>query len=950
VRLRTGFSFRNAVGSVPAVIDRLKALGYDHAPITDRASTFGFCQWRKATGKAGLRPIYGVEIGVTSGRNEKKPAFDYWTFIAIDNITAINDLVNVATHQFRYEPQLDYRQAMGAKGVFIIAGNRPHMEAMREGLEAGLPLPFFPISPSTQRGALMAAFKIGMPLILANDNRYPTPDDKALYETICGRNASIQTYPQWIVSYEELIKNAERLLGPEGANIASNNYQKVMAASQAELRIATLLTPNKPKTLREMCVDGAVYWKTDLTDPVYAERLDRELAMIAEKDFEDYFYIIADAVQWARNEMLVGPARGSSCGSLVCYLLKITTVDPIPFGLIFERFIDVNRDDLPDIDIDFADTKRELVFDYMRTKYGDDRIARLGTTNLYRPRSAINDACAALKVPKWETQALVDSIIERSSGDARAMNTIEDTFNETQTGRDFIAKYPQIRIAQRMEGHPKHNGQHAAGIVVTADPVNTYVAVDDRSGSLMCDKKDAEELNLLKIDALGLTQLSILQDVLEMLSQPLNFFDTLPLDDQAAFDVLNKGHYAGIFQFMGKALQSLARNVQIDHLEDIVSITALARPGPMASGGANDWVKRKNGSAPVTYPHEAFRPYTENSMGIIIYQEQVMEIGRNIGNLSWGDVTELRKAMSKSLGKEYFDKFGDRWKAGAIANGVPADRLEKIWDDMCAYGSWSFNRSHSVAYGLISYYCCWAKAHHPYEFAAATMTHEADPDKKIKMLRELADEGIGYIPFSRDHSIDKWAVGERDGQKVLVGPVNGIFGVGPKMAKTFMEAKAKGIPMTGKLAKLVDDPELRTDVDTIWPVRDRIKAILPDPRERNIYTHPTSASHIIPNGDDQEVVVFVKLNKIAPRDYNDLQNVAKRGYKMNGPSWKLNLRIADDTEEMLAMVGRYDYDTLGREILDRGGAGKVLYAMKGIIMKDFKMMVVKRAIFLGEIE
>jgi hypothetical protein len=170
------------------------------------------------------------------------------------------------------------------------------------------------------------------------------------------------------------------------------------------------------------------------------------------------------------------------------------------------------------------------------------------------------------------------------------------------------------------------------------------------------------------------------------------------------------------------------------------------------------------------------------------------------------------------------------------------------------------------------------------------------------------------------------------------------------MAKTFMEAKSKGIPMTGKLAKLVDDPELRTDVDTIWPVRDRIKAIMPDPRERNIYTQPTAVSHIIPNGDDQEVVVFVKLNKIAPRDYNDLQNVAKRGYKMSGPTWKLNLRIADDTEEMLAMVGRYDYDTLGREILDRGGAGKVLYAMKGVIMKDFKMMVVKRAIFLGEME
>lgn len=952
MRVRTGYSFRNAVGHLEEALKGIQRMGLPFAPITDRASTFGFVRWSKLCKKNDLKPVFGVELAVTNDAQSKKPAFDHWTFVGKDSLVPVHEALELATAQFRYEPLLTYEQACAVDAIKLV-GHRSNLEA----IDPNTPDLFVALSPSLSNGQFVRAQRLGFKFMAACDNRYPTEADLAFYEVVCGRMASTQSYPQWILTREEWAAALPRGCSAAVADEAWAALLENGNACSAALKSGSLLVPEKPMTMRQMCEAGAEELGIDLSDEIYAARLTKELDLIDTKQFEDYFYIIADMVAWARERMIVGPARGSSCGSLVCYLLKITTIDPIPYGLIFERFIDLNRSDLPDIDIDFSDQQRHLVFEYMENKYGRDRIARLGTVATYKARSSMQEASAALRIPRWKSDKALDALIERSSGDSRALDTLRDTLETTPNGQELVAEYPEVMVATKMEGHPRHHSQHAAGIVLTELPVHEYVAVDKRTGATHCDKKDAEELELLKIDALGLTQLSVFEDALELAGLPMNHLESVPLQDEAAFDVLNKGHFSGVFQFNGLALQSLCKQTKIVELDDIIAITALARPGPLTSGGASEWVYRKNGWDPrtnqkigTTYPHPLFEPYLNDTRGIVLYQEQVMEIGRQIGDLSWEDVTALRKAMSKSLGKEYFDQFGDRWKEAAAKKGIPKETLDKVWDDLCAYGAWAFNKSHSVAYGMISYWCCWMKAHYPTQFAAATLNHETDPMKQIAILRELHNEGIGYVAVDAELSTDKWQVGLKDGQQVLVGPVQNVKGIGPKLVQQIVSSRKRGEPLPPRAAKLLDNPQ--TQIDTLWPVRDRIKQLMPDPTERNILTPISLIEDITEEHEDDKTFLIIAVAKtINPRDENETIMIARRGYEIkDGKTQSLNLQMEDDTGIVYCKIGRWKYAQLGKQIVDRGRPGKSIYAIKGSAMPKRRFLMVENVRYIGDMD
>jgi DNA polymerase III alpha subunit len=512
-----------------------------------------------------------------------------------------------------------------------------------------------------------------------------------------------------------------------------------------------------------------------------------------------------------------------------------------------------------------------------------------------------------------------------------------------------MAEFPEMRIAARLEGHPSGSSQHAAGLLLTESPIADHVAIDWRTKAAMCDKYDAEALNLLKIDALGLTQLSIFERTLELIGVPprSGWLEKLPIDDPRAFGVLNDGRFAGIFQFNGPALQSLTKQITVERLDDIVSITALARPGPMANGGANMWVKRRVGVAAVEYDHAIMEPFLSDTLGIVMYQEQVLRIGREIGDLSWADVTQLRKAMSKSLGEEYFDRWGDPWKEGVQKRGMSKETADRVWKSLCGFGSWAFNKSHAVAYGLVSYYCCYLKAYYPEEFAAATLDAESDPQRQIQFLREMKQEGIDYVDVDPDHSTDRWSIAHKGNQTILVGPLTAIKGIGPAAVHEIMTARKRGEALRPNIAKKLRDA--KTELSTLYPVQAAIDRLIPDPLAFGIVS-PLRKLKECQCGIDGSVVTIAVAVRIAPRDENDAANVAKRGRKLAGPTQALNMFIRDDTDEIFAKIDRWKYEDIGRPIAERGRPGKSIYLIKGRVPPGFRMISIDKIKYVGELD
>lgn len=932
---RTEYSFRLAFGHLSKVLD---ANPEAYAGICDRHSTWGHVAFEKECKKRGKKAILGVELAVVEDAtlNEKQGAM-FLRFIAKDNVglAAIYRLVTKATEQFYYYPRIDMRQVAALPDSVYILTSRP---LPTEGLTWAAPIGlhiYLDLHPGTSREAIAWAKQYAFPPVATSDNFYPNIELQNAYEICIGKNADQKTTPmyildeyQWALSLSDDIDEAYRAE-------ALSNAKYLADSCTAALPKAVLVKPKVDKTLRQMCIDGAPFRKLDLNDPVYKARLDRELELIAEKEYEDYFFLIADLVIYAKQHMLVGPARGSSCGSLVCYLLQITDIDPIPYSLLFERFIDINRKDLPDIDIDFPEDRREMVFEYLRDKYGSECVAQLGTVSRYKAKITIGDVAKELNIPAWEVKELKDQIIERSGGDARAAFCIMDTFEQLDIGRKLLEKYPELSVASEIEAHARHSGRHAAGIVVTADPVFNYCSVDVNTGSTQVDKYDAEELNLLKIDALGLRTLTLIQDCLDQVGMSREELQGWPLDDRKAFDVINNKRFTGIFQFEGQALQSLCHQIEVTEFEDIVAITALARPGPLIGGMANEWLRRKSGQSKVVYEHPILEKILNTSLGIVIYQENIMQIAREIGGMSWEDVSSLRKAMSKSLGKEFFDKYKEKFLNGAEANKFDRKSAEDYWDKINSFGSWAFNRSHAVAYGTVSYWCLVLKAYHPLEYAAACLRHSKDEDQQIRLLRELTAEGYEHTAFDPEKSEHNWSV--QDGR--IIGGLIGVKGIGEKTALDIVKRKAEGRHLTPKQTKLIMNAT--TPYDNIFEARSRWGHIFDNPKEHQINTKLTVCREITQESDGTFCII-AKIKEKNLRDLNELIEVKKRGGKiLEGQTLFLNLVLEDDTDTLPAKINQYNYEKYGLPIVEEGKIGD-WYVFKGRIGGGFRKLRIDR--------
>jgi DNA polymerase III alpha subunit len=892
--VRTEYSFGTCYGQLDKVI---AACTGTHVLIADN-NTWGHIPFWTACTKAGKVPVLGVTIGVCEDvfQNKNRQP-DMWVIFAARNNLGLQELyglVKTSHGYFHYQPRLGIDDLLGiSSNINVILGNSKVLSMCRPLKQAWLG-----VSPANYRYGLNG---VVLPRLAHSDVFYPRPEHREAYEILC-RAPENKTTAQYILTAAEM--RAEMRGVPEEV------FEPAWAAFCKEVEIdlpkADNIHIDSKKTLKQMCVEGAKRKHIDLKDKVYAARLRRELDLISAKKFEDYFYLVNDLCVEAKKVMLVGPGRGSSAGSLVCYLLDITEVDPIPHNLLFERFIDVSRPDLPDVDLDFPE--QAWVFKYLQNKYGEDKVAHLGNVLRYQAKSAITNVSKALRIPEWEVKAVKDAVIERSGGDARAAFCLKDTFESLDVGKALLEKYPALGIAAELEEHCFTTGVHAAGIVVCNEPVWHYGGVNNEH-VLHMDKRDAEKINLLKIDALGLRTMIILQDVLEQIGEGNEYLYTLPLDDEKAFALLTAGRYAGIFQFEGYALKSLTAQMGVKNFSDIVAITSLARPGPLHNGAATEYIQRRIGAESVSYAHPCLEQYTKDTLGVIIFQEQVMQIVNGIGKFSWEDTAVIRKAMSKSFGEEYFGKFKDKFVIGAAKDGIKKADAEDIFKSIMTFGSWAFNASHGVSYAYISYWCAHCKAHYPLEFAAATLRNLKDDDQAVKVLRELVKEGYGYVPFDPQLSDLNWSV--QNGQ--LVGGWLGVRGVGMAKAVAITNKIKNGIPLSAAEQRLAYDPIVAWA--DLFPA-ERLYGHLYKDYEGNGLSMPVSVIDAVQSVDGEYLVIGRVLEK-NQRDANEYGNLVKRGGRVikHNSLW-LNLLLEDDSGNIIATIPRDTYEELGKPIIE----------------------------------
>jgi DNA polymerase III alpha subunit len=914
LRCRTEFSFRQCFGPVPRVAAAVKELGAPAAGIVD-PSTWGHVRWAKAAEKAGFKPLFGTELTVTLPDGRKPQAW------ALAEDTKAFYKFSTALRQKDTDP---VAIMAAARGVVRFAGSAMTDPETFDYVDLN------PGSPVAQRAALALARRTGKPIVVTSANFYPTPGDYAAFLSIGGREA---TTPQHILSEPELRQHLKVLDDAAWTQAVKNTHE---AAERCAGALPTAPLIHVEGDLRALAEEGRLRrlrlghlpaWPQE-----YEDRLQRELTAIEAKNFESYFIVVADLIAWAKERMLVGPGRGSSAGSLLCYLLGITEVDPIPHGLLFERFIDLTRKDLPDIDIDFSDTKRDKCFDYLADKYGRSNVARIGNVNTLKPRSVMAEVCKRFGIPDKERFDLLNVLIEYSSGDSRYGKGLEDTLNNTDTGRRFMERNPKAVVMSEVENHAWHTGVHAAGVIVCNVPVDEYCTVG-ADGVAHLDKPDSEYLNLLKIDALGLRTLGIIEDSGVTTADELY---ALKLDDPKVLDIFNQRKYTGIFQFEGQSQRSISAQVLVDSFRTVDHLTALARPGPLGGGATGKYIARKAGQEPVTYTHPALEDLLHDTYGVVLYQEQVMRIVRDIGKFSWDETTVIRKAMSGRKGKEYFDQQGEKFIAGAAQDSIDRDLAKEIWNEICNFGAWGMNKSHTCAYAVISYWCAWMKAYHPLEYAAACLRSAKDDDQTMEILREMAAEGVNYSAFDPELSDINWSVQEGK----LVGGYMNLVGFGPAKAVAAVEARRLGT-VDDKLRKRIAEAHVK--FNDLYPISRAYASWYEDPVAHGcrvgsrIYT-----ADKLPDGAD---VLFIgKIAKKELRDENETVRVARRdGRKLSGQTLFSDFFLKDDTGiPIICRIDRFRYEPLGRIAMERLVAEQDVLLVRGRKIPGFGMIKVER--------
>ncbi|MGW8177329.1 MAG: DNA polymerase III subunit alpha, partial [bacterium] len=575
---------------------------------------------------------------------------------------------------------------------------------------------------------------------------------------------------------------------------------------------------------------------------MYRERLAYELKALHRQKFVPYFTIIHDLYSWARGEdIMVGPGRGSVAGCLIAYLIGLTSVDPIEHGLIFERFINPNRIDMPDIDMDFEDGRRQEVFAYLRRKYGEDKVCQIATIGKLSGKQCLKDVSRVLEVPFAEVNAVTNSIIERSSGDERASQTIHDSFEEFEVCRAFNKRYPAVlEHSDVLEGMAKNLGIHAAGCVASPVPLTDIIPLETRKHDgrdvvvSAGDMYAVAAAGLVKLDVLGLRTLSVLKGAAKAVKErhgvEIDFESSqVDLNDPKVLQGFTDHDYGGVFQYDTPSADKVCSGVSFDSFEDIAAMTALNRPGTSRSGLATRYVDRKKNPEKAKKDdfHPAVTKITSDTLGIIVYQEHVIKIFTDVAGFAPGTADSLRKTIAKKIGDETMGKERANFVRGAAEHtGMDEKTAHKIMDAITFFGSYGFNKSHATAYSMIAFWCMWLKTYYPLEFYWSLLKHEPDRIRIQQFAKHAKKRGIGFLPPSVSISKAEFSIdGER---KAIRGSLVDIKGVGAKAAEGIMAAQ----PYTDFMDFLarVDRRKVHRGVVLALARAGALDDILPNPR------------------------------------------------------------------------------------------------------------------------
>lgn len=851
LHVHTEYSLLDGASRIDDIAARAKELGMDSLAITDHGVMFGVIDFYRACNREGIKPIIGCEV-YTAARTlwdkdaEKDKHMGHLVLLA-ENNTGYKNLMKIVSegyrHGFYYKPRIDknvlrqYREGIIALSA-CLAGEVQHRllngdydGARKEALEMeeifGRGNFFLELQDQglEEEARIFPSMKklhdeTGIPFVATNDVHYVRREDAEAQDvlmciqtgtTLDDENRMRFANDQFYLKSEDEMRKLFSNVPEACDNTAKIAERCNVTFKFGELHLPDFKAPDNMKNsdyLRMLCGRGLRERYPDAAGKELEqleERLDYELSTIESMGYVEYFLIVWDFINYARNRgIMVGPGRGSAAGSIVAYTLRITDIDPIKYSLIFERFLNPERVSMPDIDIDFCYERRGEVIDYVTEKYGEDNVAQIITFGTMKAKAAVRDVGRVLNVSYPETDAIAKAIpFSLKMTIDKALETSPELKLKYET-EDTTKRV--IDMSRAIEGMPRHASTHAAGIVISKERLDEYVPLymADKGISTQFNMTTIEELGLLKMDFLGLRNLTVIRDALEMVRENHGVdidFSSMSYDDPKVFSMIAQGNTQGIFQLESAGMTSFMKNLKPDCFEDIVAGISLYRPGPMASIPV--YIDNKKHPDNIEYIHEKLEPILSVTYGCLVYQEQVMQIVRDLGGYSYGRSDLVRRAMSKKKmdvmlqEKEYFingktDDNGNVEIAGCVRNGVPQDKAEEIFNQMVSFAEYAFNKSHAAAYAVVAYETGYLKAHYPVEFMAALMTSVmGDPASIAKYMRNCSEMGIEVLPPDVNRSQKKFSV--RDG-KIRFGLL-GVKNVGEGAIDAIIEAREeKGQP------------------------------------------------------------------------------------------------------------------------------------------------------------